>query len=89
MEIGAEYILTNAHRKRVLLKTNAREFYHISRLREDPTAQWDIRNVTEKMSRLAKKHLPLTFMLLGSKDAYPQIYQSIFGRPPKLLPPEF
>lgn len=89
MKTGAEYILTNAHRKRVLLKVNARELYHISRLREDPTAQWDIRNITEKMSRLARKKMPLTFMLIGSKDAYPQIYQKIFGKAPKLNPPEF
>lgn len=86
---GAEYILTNAHRKRVLLKVNARELYHISRLREDPTAQWDIRTITEKMCLLAKKKMPLSFMLLGSKDAYPQIYQRIFNKPPKLLPPKF
>ncbi|MBN2245270.1 MAG: FAD-dependent thymidylate synthase [Candidatus Aminicenantes bacterium] len=89
MKLGAEYILTNAHRKRVLLKVNARELYHISRLREDPTAQWDIRNTAEKMSGLAKEKMPLTFMLLGSKAAYPQIYRSVFGKPPKLIPPEF
>ena len=89
MDRGAEYILTNAHRKRVLLEVNARELYHISRLREDPTAQWDIRTITEKMCRLAKKKMPLSFMLLGSKDAYPQIYQRIFNKPPKLLPPKF
>lgn len=89
MEVGSEYILTNAHRKKVLLKVNARELYHISRLREDPTAQWDIRNITEKMGRLAKKKMPLTFMMLGSKDSYPQTYQRNFGKPPKLTPPEF
>ena len=85
---GADYVLTNAHRRRVLLKVNAREFYHISRLREDTTAQWDIQNVVRTMSDLAKKVMPLTCLLIGGKDAYPEIYQNIFGCPPKLKPPE-
>jgi flavin-dependent thymidylate synthase len=45
LDRGAEYVLTNAHCKRVLWKTNARELYHFSRLREDATAQWDIRRI--------------------------------------------
>ncbi len=85
---GANYILTNAHRRRVLLKVNAREFYHISRLREDATAQWDIQEVVRTMGELAKKVMPLTCLMIGGKDAYPKIYQDIFDRPPKLIPPE-
>jgi flavin-dependent thymidylate synthase len=78
------YILTNAHRRRVLIKVNLRELYHISRLREDPTAQWDIRNIAHKMSRLAKKALPITTMLLGGKSDYPKIYKKLYGRYPKV-----
>jgi flavin-dependent thymidylate synthase len=88
MEVGAEYILTNAHRKRVLFKVNVRELYHISRLREDLTAQWDIRQVVGKMVRQAKKVMPLVCSLIGGKDAYPEIYQKIFGKSPKLSPPK-
>jgi len=88
MNVGAEYVLTNAHRRRMLLKVNARELYHISRLREDATAQWDIRDVTGEMSRLAREKMPLTCLLLGGKDAYPGMYEEIFGRPPKFFPPE-
>jgi thymidylate synthase ThyX len=88
MDVGAEYVLTNAHRKRVLLKVNARELYHISRLREDATAQWDIRDVSGEMSRLAREKMPLTCLLLGGKDAYPGMYEKVFGRLPKFLPPE-
>ncbi len=88
MGCGAEYILTNAHRRRVLLQVNARELYHISRLREDATAQWDIRNVTRQMSTLAEEAMPLTCLLLGGKDAYPELYTDVFGKPPKLFPPE-
>jgi len=88
LDVGAEYILTNAHRRRVLLKVNARELYHISRLREDATAQWDIRNTATEMSKLAKEVMPLTFLLAGGKDIYPARYKDIFGKPPKLKPPE-
>jgi thymidylate synthase ThyX len=86
-DYGAEYVLTNAHRRRVLLKVNARELYHISRLREDATAQWDIREVAGEISRLAREVMPLTFLLAGGKDAYPGRYEEVFGRPPKLFPP--
>jgi thymidylate synthase ThyX len=88
LDVGAEYILTNSHRRRVLLKANARELYHISRLREDATAQWDIRDVAQKMTELAKEAMPLTFLLIGAKDRYPEIYKKIFGRPPKAIPPK-
>jgi flavin-dependent thymidylate synthase len=80
----AKYILTNAHRKRVLIRVNARELYHISRLREDTSAQWDIRQVTHKMVKLAKEVMPLTCLMIGGKDSYPQIYEEVFGQPPKV-----
>ncbi len=78
------YILTNAHCKRVLLSVNLRELYHISRLREDPTAQWDIRYKANKMSKLAKKVMPITTLLLGGKSDYPKIYSKLFGKLPKI-----
>lgn len=85
--VAADYILTNAHRRRVLIKVNAREFYHISRLREDATAQWDIRGLVGEMSKLAKSVMPLTFLLAGSKDGYAERYEEVFGRPPRTKPP--
>ncbi len=84
-EAAAPYVLTNAHRKRALLRLNARELYHISRLREDAHAQWDIRNVSGEMSRLAKKVMPLTFMLLCGKNKYNEVFSGVFGRPPKFV----
>jgi flavin-dependent thymidylate synthase len=86
---AAAYVLTNAHRRRALLKVNVRELYHISRLREDPTAQWEIREVAGAMSSLARKEMPLSCLLLGSKEDYPAIYRKIFGVDPKSLPPRF
>lgn len=87
LEQGAEYVLTNAHRKRVLFKVNSRELYHISRLREDRTAQWDIRQVVGKMTELAGQVMPLTLLLIGSKDNYSDVYKEVFRRRPKFDPP--
>lgn len=84
---AADYVLTNAHRRRVLLKLNLRELYHISRLREDASAQWEIRRVAGEMARLARKAMPLACLLLGGKDAYPEVYRRVFGRPPRMVPP--
>lgn len=67
---AAPYILTNSHRKRVALKVNAREMYHISRLREDAHAQWDIRETAERMVKLGKRVMPMTLMLTAGKDAF-------------------
>ena len=85
---AADYVLTNAHRRRALLKLNVRELYHVSRLREDASAQWEIRQVAAEMSRQAKKALPLSCLLLGGKDAYPDIYREVFGSAPKMAPPK-
>ena len=82
--LAAPYILTNAHRKRVLIRLNARELYHMSRLREDKHAQWDIGNITRAMSERGKRVMPLVFSLIGAKDSYTDIYQSVFGRLPKV-----
>jgi flavin-dependent thymidylate synthase len=84
---AADYVLTNAHRRRVLFKANLRELYHFSRLREDPTAQWEIRRLAGEMTRSAKKAMPLTGVLLGGKEDYPRLYRRLFGRPPKTIPP--
>ncbi|MCP4653762.1 MAG: FAD-dependent thymidylate synthase [Candidatus Omnitrophica bacterium] len=80
--LAAPYILTNAHRKRVLIKVNARELYHISRLREDTHAQWDIQNISREMTDAAKGVMPLVFGLSGGKDSYNQLYQNIYGQMP-------
>jgi flavin-dependent thymidylate synthase len=85
---AADYVLTNAHKRRALLKVNVRELYHISRLRQDATAQWEIRQISTEMARLAAKVMPLSCLLLGGKDAYPGIYSRVFGRSPKMVPPK-
>lgn len=85
--VEAQYLLTNGHRKRILLSANARELYHMSRLREDEHAQWEIREVTETMIQQAKEKMPLTLLVIGGKDRYPAIYKSVFGRYPEVIQP--
>jgi flavin-dependent thymidylate synthase len=82
---AAAYVLTNSHRKRVLMKVNARELYHISRLREDAHAQWDIQNISRNMVAKAKEVMPLTFGLACGKDKYNEIYHNTFGCLPKVV----
>ncbi|MEI6609580.1 MAG: FAD-dependent thymidylate synthase [Deltaproteobacteria bacterium] len=74
----AAYVLTNAHRKRVLMKLNARELYHLARLRTDAHAQWDIRQLSEKMLRAARKVMPQTLMMACGKDSFDKLYKSLF-----------
>lgn len=84
---AAPYALMNAHRRRVLVTVNARELYHISRLREDHHAQWDIRMLATEMIRQAKQAMPLTLMLSGGKDVYAERYEQLFGHPPRVAEP--
>jgi hypothetical protein len=39
------------------------------------------------MSRQARRVMPLACLLLGGKDAYPEVYAKVFGRAPKMVPP--
>lgn len=68
-EILGPTILLNAHRRAVSLSVNARELVHISRLREDSHAQWDIRNIASRMLVLAKRRAPLTLSASGGKSS--------------------
>ena len=67
---AAAYALTNGHRRRVLFKANARELYHLARLRLDEHAQWDIRIVAREMIRQARERYPLMMMLAMGKDEF-------------------
>ncbi|MEJ2636220.1 MAG: FAD-dependent thymidylate synthase [Calditrichia bacterium] len=74
----APYVLTNSHRRRVLLNINLRELYHFTRLREDEHAQWDIREICSKMHHLVTKQLPLAGALLCGKDNFNRVYQNFY-----------
>ena len=74
---AAPYILTNAHRKRVAIQVNVRELYHISRLREDQSAQWDIRETAARMVALGREVMPLTLMMACGKDCFESFRSSV------------
>ncbi|HCS77067.1 MAG TPA: thymidylate synthase (FAD), partial [Syntrophaceae bacterium] len=80
LPLAAVYVLTNAHRKRVLMKLNARELYHLSRMRVDAHAQWDIRKLSEKMLKQSSKVMPLTLTMACGKDGFPALRHKIFPR---------
>jgi len=76
---AAPYVLTNGHRRRMLLRTDVRELYHIARLREDPHAQWDIRRVAADMLELARGKAPLALLLACGKDAFEEKKRTLTG----------
>jgi thymidylate synthase (FAD) len=74
---AADYLLTNAHRRRVSLAMNLREIYHFSRLREDIHAQWAIRDLATRISTLVRREAPVTAGLLGGKHAYADLFSEL------------
>ncbi len=75
----APYLLTNAHKKRVLMQANARELYHFARLRCDAHAQWEIRSLGEQVMQIAREKWPNVFALACGKDQFEQTYRSRFN----------
>ena len=75
----APYLLTNSHKKRVLIHANARELYHFARLRCDAHAQWEIRSLGEQVMAIAREKWPNVFLLACGKDKFAETYRSIFS----------
>jgi len=80
---AAAYVLTNAHRRRVLVKMNLREVFHFIRLRADQHAQWDIRNLALWMQREVQRTMPLGSMLLCGKSEFTKMYEKVFNKKPQ------
>jgi thymidylate synthase ThyX len=78
-DTAAAYLLTQAHKRRVLVKMNARELYAFARLRMDCHAQWDIRNIACHMVKLAKEASPLIMMLVCGKDKFDELKSEVVG----------
>ncbi len=76
---AASYILTNAHRRRIIFQANARELTHFSRLREDEHAQWDIRNIAGEMIARVKEVCPNLFMFCAGKDGFDALAEELFN----------
>lgn len=71
--IVAESALTNAHRRRILLDANNRQIYSICAERENPAAQWDIRNLVKELHRLVQRESPLTTAYFCGKDTFNEV----------------
>lgn len=76
---AADYVLTNAHKRRILVNVNLRELYHIARLRMDMHAQWDIQGVTAEMISIVKIVAPVASALACGKDGFKKEYWKLFG----------
>ncbi|MFO7915815.1 MAG: FAD-dependent thymidylate synthase [Candidatus Krumholzibacteriales bacterium] len=74
---AAEYALLNAHRRRVLVGMNLRELYHFSRLRSDIHAQWEIRELSERICSLVREEAPMASVLLGGKDNFEELKEKL------------
>ncbi len=76
-EYSAVYALTNAHKRRILLKMNIRELFAFSLLRLDNHAQWDIRNIAEGMKNLIEEQDPIIGKYLMGKDEFKEFKDKI------------
>lgn len=79
---GADYILTNSHRRLILMKMNLRELYHFIRLRDDDHAQWDIRKLAGEIFSQVLKKMPLSSLMLCGKSQFKALYKKTFGKDP-------
>jgi flavin-dependent thymidylate synthase len=64
------YLLTNAHRVRVLAKMNLRELYHFVRLRSDEHAQWEIQNLSHDLKFMIQELCPHSAAFLMGKSEF-------------------
>lgn len=76
----AEYVLTNGHRRRILVTMNMRELYHFSRMRVDAHAQWEIRSIACEMVDAVIKVAPLSGALLCGKDGFVERVAKVYNK---------
>ena len=67
---AAQYLVTHAHKRRVLTKVNLRECYHLFKLRTQPQAHFSIREPMENAMKLAVEVHPHLFKYLRLRE-YP------------------
>ncbi|HLP60702.1 MAG TPA: FAD-dependent thymidylate synthase [Candidatus Deferrimicrobium sp.] len=82
---AADYILTNSHCRKVIMKMNLREVYHFIRLRDDDHAQWEIRDLAHRLLQEIKPFMPLSTMMLCGKSDFTDAFERIYQRRPKLI----
>jgi len=64
------YAVLNATKRCLILKMNGREIFHFVRLRSDKHAQWEIREISDKIEKILKEKEPVMFKYLSGKDKY-------------------
>jgi len=72
------YLLTNANVRRVMIHANARELYHVARLRCDIHAQWEIRMLAEQMLGFARREWPNLMALAVGAHEFEKMYRRRF-----------
>ena len=73
----AQYLVTHAHKRRVLSRMNLRECYHLFKLRTQPHAHFSIRGPIEKTMRLAVQTHPRLFKYLKLRE-YPEWWDDYY-----------
>lgn len=66
----ARYLLPNAAETKIVVTMNARELLHFFRVRTCNRAQWEIREMAERMLQLVKKAAPTIFAKSGPGCLY-------------------
>jgi thymidylate synthase ThyX len=66
----ADYILTNAHRRRVLFDANNRQVYAFAAERQNVFAQWDIGKTAQLYAEAMKQQCPLTLEAVCGKHEH-------------------
>lgn len=79
--LGTHYLLTNAHRRQVMVSMNGREFHHFCRLRDDAHAQWDIRGLAGQMLALASGRAPQTLAMACGKSRWDEVKSKLSEKP--------
>ena len=74
----AEYLVTHAHKRRVLSKMNLRECYLLFKLRTQPQAHFSIRGPIEEALRLAVRTHPRLFEHLRLRK-FPEWWSDYYG----------
>lgn len=78
--VAAPYILTNAHRRRVLVKMNIREMFHFCKERCSEHAQWDIRRIAGIMLDKIRTEYPLISQLICGKDQWETVKNEFLSK---------
>ena len=76
---AAPYLVTHAHRRRALVKLNARECFHLFKLRIQRQAHFTIQQVSEAALKLAVEAHPWLFRHLTLRD-YPSCETTSLSR---------